>query len=492
MKNILEKYKEAVEHRSQNESKYRRNEKYYLGKHWKNIDEDSMSIKDFYPVSNHIFKVIEVILPIMADIEPTMYIDPYKKDDINRERAKKLQLLLQHEWMDQSVPQSLWRGVKSGLIHGHCAFFVQSLIQESKAKKIGFEVEPLTVWEYFLDPYTKEFKDSRYFIRRVFLPLDVIKERYKTNPAVEDKETVKRYYVDEFWTKDKVYTIIAGTIIRTEPNKYGRLPFALWVDYEVPGRIEGLGEVDILLSMQREVNVRMKQIIDNANAMGNGIWVGTDEDQEIDNTPGGYVHKDINEQLKREMPVPLANSYFTQIDNIEREIEQISGVNELSQGRVKGEMSGEALKILKHSNYTRIRQKTRNLEETLRQIGGLITNIILTRYELPIDIAQNEQMTPIKGREIGEFEYQVRVLPGTMRIKNEADDMQLSLMLYKMGAFGNPQSYDAIEELLTGTNYIGKKRVLDKLKTGGNNGNTEQTGNAESNNGETGSAESNT
>ena len=490
---VLQQYTEAKEYRKGFEDTWRRNLKYYLGDHWAvggsaQIDRPNLnnSPKDWRPVINICFKNIETTLPILADIEPTLYVDTSTPNDNPkaRELSKKFQLLIQQEWRDKNVRNSLWTGLKAGLIYGTSAFFTQ-VTPEIEKIDIGFEVIPLDPFEFFIDPFAKQFEDSEFFIRRVALSDQQIKDFYGINRAVkadEESETLKdnqsdveKYYVDEFWTPEKVYTIMGEQVVKEEDNDRSVIPFSLYVDYDVPGRLYGMGEIDVIIDVQRELNKRAYQIIRNADLMGAGQWKVTDAGIEITNEPGEKIVVPWGEEAEKVMPMQLPSAYYTQMQMIIKFGEMISGVNELTAGNIGSkDMSGDAIALLKHSNYNRIRQKSRNLELTLSSISKHVAQIIQDYYrtERKVQTPDGETVA-VNGAEMAEEEFKIEIVPGTVQMRNKQGDEQKALALYQMGAFGDPESYEAKEELLTALHYPGKDRVLARMNKGGNNGQRE-------------------
>jgi hypothetical protein len=76
-------------------------------------------------------------------------------------------------------------------------------------------------------------------------------------------------------------------------------------------------------------------------------------------------------------------SIFQAFDRAKQDFQEISGVNEVSQGVVPSGTSGIAIENLQEAAQTRIRLKSRNVEAWLTQVGQQFVSRIMQFYSVP-------------------------------------------------------------------------------------------------------------
>ena len=466
---ILSWWNEALKYREQYEESWERSMKYYLGNQWA-----ADSSVEWHPVVNIIFKNIETILPIIADSEPTVYID-YSRGGLNKDEARVLEKYLQDEWVKEDIREALWAGVKLALIHGTSAFFVQAIVNQDN--EIDYSVEPLSVWEFYVDPYAKKFEHSRYFIRKIYSDKDTIKNLYGVEPESDnetrDREdddiTLTRYAFYELWTKNKIYTIINSSVVKEEDHNKGRLPFTVLKDYEVPGNPYGIGEADIVLDLQREINKRLDQIITNVDLSGALRFITNNGDIEITNEAGSKIVTENPEDFITPVsPMPMPNGFFNQVEFTLGLNKQISGITDITVGDIgRKTLSGDAISMLTHSNYTRIRQKTRHLEKVVRDMLEMIARIVTQKSKKQGEVNIDGDVVKFNSTNYRGKDFKVKLIPGSALPKDKQSNDSMYMALYDRGVFGQPGTPQAADILLNLLNVKGKDLIINKLQGGG-------------------------
>lgn len=195
----------------------------------------------------------------------------------------------------------------------------------------------------------------------------------------------------------------------SNPYKDGKYPYARFVDYFIPNEFWGLSEVDNLKSPQRMMNRLLSFMMDTIVLMGNPIWVadtGAIDTDQVTNQPGLIVEKTPGSDVHREAGVGLPSNLFSVYELVRDAYDRIFGINELTQGaRPQNVSSNVALETLQEAGQTRIRQKARNLEKFLQEIGTLYASRVMQFYSTPRLITISSEAAPaLSGQQ---FKFQI-------------------------------------------------------------------------------------
>ncbi len=180
---------------------------------------------------------------------------------------------------------------------------------------------------------------------------------------------IPRSIVRDWWIRDRTtmrgktlafpnwrHTIIAGGVpVEDGANPYldGDLPFDMmeW-GFNVDSAY-GQNEVDPLENPQIMFNKLLAGILENANLMGNGIWIG-DKDalskegwDRLSNEPGRHVQVKQGRTLRREPGVSLPAHTLQTLELLINGLEKLSGITEVTEGRKPGQVtSGVAIECV--------------------------------------------------------------------------------------------------------------------------------------------------
>jgi hypothetical protein len=184
------------------------------------------------------------------------------------------------------------------------------------------------------------------------------------------------------------------------PFANGKFPFARYNNYILPREFYGVSEVEQLESPQRVFNKLLNASLEILNLMGNPIWIvdtasGVDP-QHLVNRTGLVVEKEPGSEVRRETGVQLSPSSLSLIDRMETWFNNVAGTQDVSRGQTPGSVTAaSAIEQLQEAARTRIRQKQRNLDGFIRDIGRQYSEIVLENYTKPrvFRITNNEGST---------------------------------------------------------------------------------------------------
>jgi hypothetical protein len=210
---------------------------------------------------------------------------------------------------------------------------------------------------------------------------EVESEEIGENGEIQNKVIIKKVY--PFGRVIKIANglkIFEGTLTES-----GRFPFMKYVNYMLPREFFGVSEVEQLESPQRVFNKILNAAIEIMNLMGNPIWVistdsGIDPNKLINRT-GLVVEKEPGSEVRREHGVELNSTIFPLLDRLESWFDKIGGNQEVSRGQAPASITASsAIEQLMDAARTRIKQKQRNLDAMVRDMGRQYVDIVLENY----------------------------------------------------------------------------------------------------------------
>ena len=387
-------------------------------------------------ISNFIFSTIETIRPIMTDNNPKFIALPRTPE--GAEKADKIQIALDSEWdreqMDIKLPKALLPTLQIGNIILGC------LWDGNSNKGIGdVKTAIINPFNMFVDPSATNFEDAEYAIYATYKSDSLLKKSFPDKASLLEGSDVKyrelvanreleatydnQILVLEAWVRDYTMTeyeeetkekdgekvkktkmkyprgrVITccpelGILLSDKQNPYkdGKFPFVIIKDYDIPFQFWGEGEIHWLLSPQKQINDLNNQVIDNAKLTANQIWV-IDKNAGIgkgnlSNRPGLVVRKNPGSHVERPAPPPLPGYVNDKILELKQDMETISGVHDVTQGRrAIGVTAGNAIMALQEAGQARIRLKVKLMETALAELATMWYSRIQQFWLLDRDI----------------------------------------------------------------------------------------------------------
>jgi hypothetical protein len=266
--------------------------------------------------------------------------------------------------------------------------------------------EPVSPFDFWPAPEATSMEDARFVIQRTFRDDKYVRRMldegiWRMPPGMEFTDfwqnekpeieslreeidiassdpTRKMAEIFECWTDDTLMVVLnRRAVVRVEDNPYehGEKPFVRIVDYFQPGEFWGIGEVEPLEGMQDLTNAMWNQRVDNVRLVLNRM-VAFDPDNIVDprdlqNRPGGMIRvrsKDMPVgQVIQPVEIPdVTSSAYTEVAEVERMTEKISGVSGYTTGTDSPTMNDTAtgVSIITEQSNTRFATKVRMAEMT--------------------------------------------------------------------------------------------------------------------------------
>jgi hypothetical protein len=498
---------------------------FYNGNHWR-------TRRPSYRVShkaNFVFSTVETVLPILTDQSPTIKILPRGRQDARS--AEIMERVVEYIWSRGNMDEKLVDVCRGGLILGTWAFKV---VFDPAILPFGdVRVTAIPPTNLFPDPAATTIENAQWVIHRSMVPISVLLRRYPqareaiaqasgekellrkwTEAAMLNIETEsaanssfvgyqvtgpgsaastdgvnfvrapreriptsKTVEVLECWHRTDeglwVTTIIGDQVIQDRPTPYEdqAMPFALFYDYQRLDEFWGRGEPEELIGLQKASNKLMALVIENANLMTNGIWVGTRGTFNADmltNQPGLVIEVTPGfEWPKRESGAPLPRYVMDAIIELKEDIDRVSGVHDVTQGKKPaGITAGVAIESLQEAAHTRIRLKIRNLEATLTRAGRLIVSRVQQFYTedrvVRITDAAGQMDFLNVSPEMIQGQFDVEATAGASLASSKAQKFQQGVLMFDKLVNLDPIS--AVKVLLDQAEFEGKEQLLSTIQ----------------------------
>jgi len=208
------------------------------------------------------------------------------------------------------------------------------------------------------------------------------------------------------------------------PERDGKIPLVPFYAYKTEDSIYGLGEVKNLISAQKSFNEMDWAELQGLRLNGNSGWVidkesGIDSDT-LTNEPGIIITKKQGTEARRLEPGVVSPQLATRKFADQQAMEQISGINEASQGRKPSSVTAAAaIQALQGATRSRINQKQRYLSEySLPRLASLVASRIVNRWSVEKKLRVYDkdgelQYIEYNPDEIYKLKYDIRPLAST-------------------------------------------------------------------------------
>jgi len=396
----------------------------YRNNIWK---EDKLAAWESRATYNIFFSTVSSLAPLITDSKPNAVVVP--KVPYMERPARAYTEAVKYFWDVADMPNILYKWAVWTQI---CGIGVVKAYYCTIKKR--FTVELVDPRDFFIAPGYETISEAPYcgtkskrpvsWVKEVFPDVD-LKASITSYDAENDKEKSYKYSdvnsieseslfvtVYEFWCRDTA--VIEGEDGEEIPKfPYGKLtyfteddflgeleapdnidgaPYVEIMDYYNPGMFTGIGEGDLLLDLNKEMNLQLQRVVDAARTKKNYVAAsnaGLDPDQlKSDFFKGGQV---FMADIRPGQSVPImgvdvdqpSKEVYMLLEMIPDIAEDVTGVTETTKGIAgkKERQSAVEVAVLAEASNTRIRQKIRNLESGIKRLCYIMVRI-MQQYSL--------------------------------------------------------------------------------------------------------------
>ena len=300
------------------------------------------------------------------------------------------------------------------------AAFAQATGAEVRSKRLApgdLKVEAPSPFGMFIDPLCDVFEDAEWLIEESIRSQDYVKRHWDVtlkpdaaaNPGLVEMQlmgglstggsTYKGIKIRQYWAKPceqfsaGVRVVWAqGKVLDRDDKPFDPFPFIMYTGIPVPGRLWGMGIVEILQGSQTELNKVLSQMAENRNRLGNPTGIAAKQAigdpetflEKVSEAGGWHFFDESGSQhpIPQYLEPPTLPDYVKELpDQIRRAMEDLSGQHEVTNAQVPpGVTAASAITLLQDADDTRLALAVADHEEGLGIIGTKILEHIQRFY----------------------------------------------------------------------------------------------------------------
>lgn len=500
---IRERYDKGTKALAADVRQYWINSSFLAGEQWLRWNESRNYVERDLPDDGRERITINRLLPTSRIIiskllrRPLVFqVNPASSDDAAVEGARTSEAAItdvhrEHEWenLRRELSWAVWKG-GTGIL---CTEW-----EPAKARQLGTTDDgraygdgdtceyALSIAEVAWEPGSKDPERGRWWIRASALPPNEVKDRYDLEAAPKadasaalsplqqrltrgdgqksggDLALVLTYYERPSDDSPGQVAVVVGNEVveRAEwPFPFtDRLNMVVAREVTVEGRGTGDTVLSAAISPQVAYNMAHTAIVEHMKSAGTArlvVPVGTDEDQFTDD-PGVIVRENAGPQgrgIRYESPPAMPQWWTSQPERLERVIDDILGVHEISRGGAPaGVDSGVALSLLAEQDDTPVGAMAREIGEAF---GRLATLVLRTLEEKVTDThrkarVHREGATPEEVEWTGsDFAGQTTAVVPLEAVapRSQAAQMQLGFLMWDKKLLTDPKQFARFTEI---------------------------------------------
>ncbi|MFE1630382.1 hypothetical protein ACFLFF_26955 [Brevibacillus reuszeri] len=272
--------------------------------------------------------------------------------------------------------------------------------------------DPLSI---YVDPSATTDDEIRWIVERKPRDVDYIKDVYgKEVTADESVEYIQSYeigtassgigttnkqrkmsnmaMVDEMWVAPckkhprGLKVTVAGSVLLDIDEKAGPIPFFIFGDIPIPGSVKYDAFIRDMLPVQKQINIIRTMMATHAKRMGNSFWAvphGTDVDEdELVNEIGAVLYYNSQTgQPQRISPPDLPSFYDRALEYSLRDIDDMSGAREITQGRLPAGLDTlGGLELMVEQENEKLAVSSQNYERGMKRALNRVLELMKKHY----------------------------------------------------------------------------------------------------------------
>jgi len=441
---------------------------------------------------------------------------PREKNDIffSEMMQKRFQQIVEETDLYGKILQA----VKDSLIYSNGFLQILPEVTDEGVFK-GFDIQVIDPFTAVPHPYATDLdlKSGEYFMFAVPMetsriyrefgikaPADGKLNDYKAYQKVDDNGGIESANVESEYDmalviecysneqdKEKYpngrHTIVVGDqLVVDEPLELYRMPVFMVSNYKSPHNFWGIGEVDLVRTQTKALNETFSAVNENIRKMGFPIRKVTQRakgqmTRPITGAPGEEITVVDPNDVTFEVPPPIPGYIQNYIAQVGQFMENITGVNDVTQGRKPGGVtSGRAIVALQEASQTRQRFKiNKEVARLTKEVGEYMVQMILTFdeeirsirerdaegqfeftefnpmavYDADGNMEGTPEFDPGTAKRLQDSEFDVDVTTGSKYAQGRVANEERALELFQLGVYG-------IEEVVNALNISDKQDVI--------------------------------
>lgn len=246
-----------------------------------------------------------------------------------------------------------------------------------------------------------------------YLSAEMCQDEFDEKEELGEDGSSRFVQIAKFPKGRKIVTC-GNVVLEDGPNPYddGEIPYERYPNYILPREFWGQSEIEQLKGPQRVFNKMVSFALDVMTLMGNPIWLipstsGVDPDNLV-NRPGLNVEYDPDPSgavPQRQEGVQLQPYVLQLIDRMGEWFDSIGGSQDITRGvNPTGVTAASAIDTLQEAAHTRVRQKARNMDVYLQQVGQHYKSRVFQYYSAP-------RIVRLTGNEGANRYFRMRIEP---------------------------------------------------------------------------------
>ena len=507
----LDKSKKA---RQKQADRWRKNERLYYGRHWASPSKGTESQSRM--IFNFPLAVVETILPVISDFQPTIDVMPREKNDVFF--ADMMQKRFQQIIEETNLYGKIIQAVKDSLIYSNGFLQILPQVTDEGVFK-GFDIQVIDPFSVIPHPFANELdlKSGEYFLFAVPMETSRIEREfgiktggdgklndYRSYQQSNDNGGIESYQVEseydmalviecysneadkEKYPNGRHTVIVDDKLIVDEPLELYRMPVFMVSNYKSPHNFWGIGETELVRTQTKAINETFSAINENIRRVGFPIRKVTQRAKgqmvrPITGAPGEEITVVDPSDVTFESPPPIPGYIQGYINQVAQYMEAVTGVNDVTQGRRPGGVSsGRAIVALQEASQTRQRFKiNKEVGRLTKEIGEYMVQMILTFdeeirsirerdaegafafveynpmavYDAEGNMEGTPEFDPGTAKRLIDSEFDIDVSLGSRYAQGRVANEERALELYQLGVYG-------IEEVVNALNVPDKQEVI--------------------------------